>query len=262
MDYSLLLSDEEYQDIFEKGHDSPYTFEVFGDGKAIFYFGAEHSRDPENPQWSKLESYWNKFVSETNGKRIVFLEGPGGFKVDGLARNEIIEKFGESGLLMSFAGLENISFIWPDLSMQEEAKQLENDFDSDLVKYYIFARSAGAWLKIGNMGTFDEVIGKAIASTAKRILGTSSEFSFYDGIHERVFGNRISITEKENLIRAAVPIYRDSIINDISRASSRLRNEHIASEAEKYWNDGYSVFMLFGSAHAVIQEKALKSMGK
>ncbi len=262
MDYLLLLSDEEYQDIFEKGHDSPYTFEVLGNGKAIFYFGVEHSRDPRNLQWSKLESYWNKFVSETNGKRIVFLEGPGGFKVDGLARNEIIEKFGESGLLMSFAGLENISFIWPNLSMQEEAKQLENGFDSDLVKYYIFARSVGAWLKIGNMGTFDEVISKAIASTAKCISGASSEFSFYDRIHERIFGNKITVSEQENLMKAAVPIYHDSVINDIARASSRLRNEHIVSEVEKYWNDGYSVFMLFGSAHAVIQEKALKSLGK
>jgi len=259
MDYLLLLSDEEYQARFKNGHPTPYTFEIFGEKQAIFYFGAKHSRNPKDDQWGKLEVYWKQFLDATSGKRTVFLEGPGGFEVFGLAREEIIKRFGEAGLLISMAKPQNIPFVWPDLSIQEEAKQLEQQFDLDLVNYFIFVRSAGAWLKAGAKGTFNEVVDKAVISTAQRISGAPAELNFYASTHKRIFGRELVLSEQETLIRAAAPVYHDSVINDIARASSRLRNQHIVSEIERYWLGGNSIFVLLGSGHAVVQEMALKN---
>lgn len=262
MNYSLLLSDEEYQTRFQKKPQTPYTFEVFSEKQAIFYFGSKHSHDPHDDQWQKLENYWNKFLKETKGKRIAFLEGSGGFGISDLTREEIIKRFGETGLLVSLAKIQNIPLVWPDLSIQQEAKLLEEKFEKDLVEYFIFVRSVGAWSQIDNAEIFNEIIKKAVNATAKRIPNAPAEIEFYASIHRRIFGKNLTPTERENLITAAAPVYHKSIINDIARASSLLRNQRVISEVERFWLDGNSIFILFGSAHAIIQEKALNSLSK
>ncbi len=260
MDYSLLLSDEEYQKKFKNGHKTPYTYEIARKGQSIFYFGAEHSRDPGITQWKELERYWNQFLKSTLENRIVLLEGPERPPLRDLTQEEVIKQFGEVGLMMLFANKEGVQISWPDFSMQQEAEQLAKQFDADLVTYFIFARSAGAWLRLDTGETFEAVINKAMINTARRIGRAPHSIEFYANIHRQVFSRDLSASEKETLMRAAAPIYHDSVINEIARTSTRLRNEHIASEIEKCWQDGKSVFAVFGSSHAVIQEKALKSL--
>ena len=262
MDLSLLLSNEEYQKRFAERHPSPYTFEVQNGNKAIFYFGVRHSRDPHDPEWSVLEEYWEQFLKQSAGERVALLEGPGGFSLDTLSREEAITKFGEVGLLAMWCKARDIPYQSADLPFEEEFLKLKELFDEDLVTYFIFARSAGAWLRGLSMGSYDEVIKKAVHSTAQRILGASDSLEFYAAMHKKIFGRELSENERETLIRAAAPIYKDSILNDISRASGRVRNEHIVLEIEKQWLAGKSVFALFGSGHAVIQERAVKGLGE
>lgn len=260
MDLSLLLSDEEYQKRFDEGHPSPYTFEVHDGNKAIFYFGVRHSRDPHDPQWKILEEYWERFVTQSAGERVALFEGRGGYSLDALSKEEVITKFGEAGLLAMWCTAHDIPYQSADLPQEEEFLKLKELFDKDLVTYFIFARSAGAWLRGGAMGSYDEVIGKAVRSTAERIPGASDSLAFYAAMHKKIFERELSQNERETLIRAAAPIYYDSVLNDISRASGHLRNAHIALEIEKQWLTGKSVFVLFGSAHAVIQERAVKTL--
>ncbi len=260
MDLSLLLNNEEYQKRFAEGHPSPYTFEVQNGNKAIFYFGVRHSRDPHDAQWNILEEYWERFLTQSAGERVALLEGPVGFSLDTLSRDEVITKFGEAGLLAMWCNAQNIPCVSGDLSIQEEFLKLKESFDEDIMTYFIFARSAGAWFRSGTMGSYDEVIKKAVHSTAQRIPGASDSLAFYSSMHKKIFGRELLESERETLIRAAAPIYHDSILNDISRASGRLRNEHIVLEIEKYWLEGKSVFALFGSGHAVIQERAVKTL--
>ncbi len=262
MDLSLLLSDEEYQKRFDEGHPSPYTFEVHDGNKAIFYFGVRHSRDSHDPQWNILEEYWKRFVTQSVGEKVALFEGPHGFSLGTLLRDEVITKFGEAGLLAMWCAAHNIPYQSADLPQEEEFSKLKELFDVDLVTYFIFARSAGAWLRGGSMGSYDEVIEKAVHSTAERIPGAPDSLAFYAAMHKKIFERELSENERETLIRAAAPIYHDSVLNDISRASGHVRNAHIALEIEKQWMAGKSVFVLFGSAHAVIQEKALKGLGK
>lgn len=259
MDFSLLLTDTEYEQRFKAGHSTPYTFEVLGNGKSIFYFGVRHSRNAEDPQWAQLESYWHKFLETNPGEKAALLEGPGGAVIDGISIEDTTRRFGEVGRLMILSRASHTPITWADLSMQDEIAELSKLFEEKLVKYFIFVRTMGAWLRSGAMGSFDEVVEKAILSTAKR-FPSAPPLSFYAETHTQIFGREFSSTEQEILMRAAAPVYHDSIINDIARASSRLRNEHIISEIERNWNSGKSVFVLFGAGHAVIQEKALKTL--
>jgi transcription elongation factor GreA-like protein len=72
----FLLPREKYAEESKKYIGFFSTFEIINDKQALFYFGANHSRDVNNPQYSALKEYWNKFLSVTNNKdKIIFVEG-------------------------------------------------------------------------------------------------------------------------------------------------------------------------------------------
>lgn len=259
MDTKLLLSDEEYLNIW-RNYPVPYMYEVFKDGQTIFYFGVKHSRDLQDKQWDKLEKYWNEFLRKTqNQDRIILLEG--NRLPDNIGdRDYTITNFGEAGLLYYLAKLNNISVVWPELSILEEAEKLKKHFDFDLVTYFFFARSAGAWLRASRCENFNEILKRAAEITEKRLSGAPISVEQYSAIHKNIFHHTFTEKECDTIIRAATPVYHDSVINDIARFDSRIRNEKIILETEKLWNERKSIFMLFGSAHAVIQERALRSL--
>lgn len=261
MDLSLIMTDEKYEEVFKGKHATPYFFDIKnGKGRALFYFGARHSRDPKDEQWQTLKIFWEKFLAESSTPRIVLLEGnplPG--KIP--AGDEAIRQYGESSVVINLARELNIEIRWPEFDMTEESQILVKQFDSELVYYFYFVRSASAWIRAGNVGGFDEVINKAADATARRIPGAPTSLSSYEATHQKLFGRPLNQNEIKTMQRAIAPVFHDSIINDIARASSQLRNERIVLEAERYWNSGYSIFMLFGAAHAVVQEAALKTLG-
>lgn len=259
MDFNLLLSDEEYQGRFAGKHTEPYIYELKSDNQALLYFGSRHSRNPKDLQWELLEKQWKQFLNGSNGKRVILFEGNKFPEPEGNYEN-IIMQFGESGALLFLAKDSDTSYAWPDPLFSEEASFLSEKFDPDLVAYFVFVRSASSWLRSGTMGTFDEVLQKAAKMTAARVTGAPEDVSIYSAIHKKIFGKPLSQDQREIIYRASPPVYHDSIINDIARADSRFRNERVVITAEKYWKEGYSIFMLFGSAHAVIQEPALRAM--
>jgi hypothetical protein len=261
MNLNLLLSDEEYQKRFaHNNYPTPYVYTLRAGEQVLVYFGTRHSRDLDDVQWAKLKTCWKDFFETAKTKRIIFLEGgkiPQSFED---SWQDAIRKYGESGALVSLSRGTNTEITWPDLSISEEARRLLEKYELSLVAYYIFARSAGSWLRTGTMGTFDEIITKAAVATSHRISEAPSDVKSYAAIHKHIFGNPLDESQKDVLIRASAPVYHDSAVNDVARASSRLRNEHIVIETERYWKDGYSIFLLFGSAHAVIQEPSLRDM--
>ena len=260
MDTNLLLTDEEYQQRFAgKNHSTPYVYTLSLGEQRLVYFGVRHSRDPNDEQWEKLKSSWADFSQHAGNPRIILLEGGGSTDVKG-DWADAIQQRGEVGALLLLSRDSGSEITHADPPISQEAQELAKKFESDLVAYYIFARSAGSWLRGGTMGTFDEVLAKATTATQRRIPGAPSDVVSYMAIHERVFGKQLDETQKEVLIRASAPVFHDSVINDIARASGRLRDEHIVGEVERFWKDGYSIFLLFGSAHAVIQEPVLRAM--
>ena len=259
MDTNLLLTDEEYLQKFAGKHETPYIYELLRGNQALFYFGVRHSRKPDDPQWSQLADEWGKFIAATGEKRAIMFEG-GQIPTSTEERDEAIRKFGESGALLFIARDAGAELSWPDPTMAQEAEKLQTMFEAAQVAYFFFARSAGAWLRSGTMGTFDEVLTKAATATSARIPGAPADVGAYSAIHKTIFGHPLESAQQEQLIRASAPVYHDSVINDIARADSRFRNERIVTEVEKFWNKGYSIFMLFGAAHAVIQEPALRAL--
>ncbi len=49
-------------------------------------------------------------------------------------------------------------------------------------------------------------------------------------------------------------------LNPVSSESSLIRDEHIVLEIKKNWDQGKSLFVIYGSGHAIVQEPALRKL--
>ena len=65
---SLLLSREKYEQESLKHTGEYSTFEVRTGKQVLYYFGANHSRDPKNPQYPALKEYWQQYLKTTQDK--------------------------------------------------------------------------------------------------------------------------------------------------------------------------------------------------
>ena len=75
-------------------------------------------------------------------------------------------------------------------------------------------------------------------------------------LYKKIVGE--DFNESENPNDLVNPNRTGSAINKIARAQSDLRDANILSEIENYWNEGKSMFVIFGRGHLVIQRPALE----
>lgn len=241
---------------------TPYVFSLSNGKQFLFYFGCEHTRDPQNEQFSKIESFWSDFLNKTNKQNcLVFIESVPLPKIVG-KREEIIKEYGERGFMVWLAEKEKIPFYYPEILIGEEAETLAKSFPKKLVVYFYFIRSVQSWIRGNAPDDFEAVLERAANACRQRISWQDVSCSVEDmkKIHEEIFGESLSLKNRKSIDRAPVPIYHDSIINEIARKSSRIRNIRVLEEIEKFWREGKNLFILYGTFHAVMQERAIRSI--
>ena len=129
------MSFEEYA---EMHHETPYVFEIESGDKKIVYFGAEHSRDPENSMFGEIEQ---KFRDAN--PQIVFVEGMTNLedrkqedieKLKEKSREEVIKELGEPGFALKLAVEAGIEIESPEPKFDEEINYLvEHGFNRDKI---------------------------------------------------------------------------------------------------------------------------------
>ena len=237
------------------------TFEIEKHNQVLFYFGANHSPDPSNEQYNKLLEYWQKFLKKTKGQNcMVFVEG---WKRPVLKNKEEAIKNGNEGTFITMlADQEGIQTECPEPDEKEVTGELLKQFSKDKIVFYYFISQLKGWQRFSEpRPNFDEFV-PMIFKRVKRI----TEWNDYDystehmlRIYEEVFGQKIS---KEELMNTAIDFSNPNLkgpINDVARASSDIRDLNIASEIERYWNEGKNIFVVFGSGHLIIEEPALRA---
>lgn len=263
MDKSLLLPREKYDEASKIKGKLP-TFEIEKNRQVLFYFGANHSPDHNNEQYPKLRDYWQKFLDKTKGKNsIVLVEG---WKRPVLkTEEEAIKNGGEGTFITLLADKEGIPTECPEPDKKEIANALEDKFSKDKIVFYHFISQLKGWQRFPEpRPNFDEFV-PMIFKRVKRI----TEWNDYDystdhmlKIYEGVFGHKIN---KEGLTNTKIDFSnpnKEGPINLVARASSDVRDFNIASEIERYWNEGKNIFVVFGSGHLIIEEPALKQVLK
>jgi hypothetical protein len=79
-------------------------------------------------------------------------------------------------------------------------------------------------------------------------------------IHRKIFGKELDLSDKDAVRRIQSPVSNESVINDIARASLKVRDCAILDSIGKFWEEGKNIFVVYGATHAIIQERAIREI--
>lgn len=257
---SLLYSYADWQTIGNK--EQSYHIEIQKGDQFLYYFGSNHSRDPQNFQYPELKKYWQDFLEKTHSKNSIFL-GEGGIRKISEDENMAIRKDAEGGLVTLFAHQAEIPIESPEPTSHDERQELVKQFSKEEVQYYYFARTVHQWLDIPEpRPNFKEYMGRFLARDEKDSQWVGFDFSFenMERIHKTIFGTDFSYQDKDFFYSIINPTKEKSIINAVAGSCSMFRNVHIVAMIEELWKDGKNIFAVFGGGHLILQERALRKL--
>lgn len=254
-----LMSYEEYQ---TTRHKTPYMVLLKSGFNFLYYFGERHSFNPTDEQWIEEKSFWQDFLEKTEGqKRIVFTEG--GKRPIEKNEEQAILKHGGMGFVTYLAHKENIRTYSPEPNESYERLEMEKRFSREQIQYYYFARVVHQWSRKHNpKPDFEEYINRYLESDKKESGWSDFSFSLESmkKIHNDIFHTTFDENDSDFFYGVTNPVVLKTEINEVSRASSMIRDEYIVKEIQKYISKGYSIFAQYGCSHVVMQEPLLKEI--
>lgn len=244
----------------------PYSYTIEAGDHRLYYFGANHSHDPENHQYPVLSYFWDRFVATENKDKVVMVEGGLRRLADSL--EEAIIKDGESGYVTYAAHQLDIPVICPEPSEVDERAYLQQQFTQDEIQLYYFVRLIQPWHRKGQEWSFADFYhtyyGDTFADYAKENLPGWESYDFsaehmidvYQKVYDRVF-NPDDLDWGKRIVSHAITEYAT---NRLSAECSRFRDISIVSQIITEWQTGKNIFVTFGLSHAVFQEAALRKI--
>ncbi len=224
----------------------------------LHYFGVYHTFDPDEYQYNKLESYWDK-ISPT----IAFYEGTGSGFEENLSKS--IEKSGEPGLVRFLASESGIEAKSLEPSKEEEISHLQTQFSQDQIILFFILRSI-AHLRERN--------GMNETALRKR---TVDAIEYYNGF-EKLNGKIKDLESLEEKVREYWPRNTNwweyplnwfsptatsdetgsVFTNKVNRSSSEFRDYYMYQQLVKAVKNGHIVFAVVGRNHVAMQANALR----
>jgi len=260
---SLLHSYADWETIGNKPR--PYCFEIEKDGQYLYYFGANHSRDIKDEQYQKLEEYWQSFKDKTkNHTKIVLVEG--GVRKLWPDEKTAVIKDSEAGYITYLAAKDNIHIESPEPERDAERQFLLQKYSKDQIQYYYFVRIVPVWHRLPKESqTLDEFIkgyAKSLSNGARGEDWNEYDFSFENmkKIHYELFSTIFDENDKDFLRSLGNPTNEKTVINKVARDSSRFRDVYIVSKICDLWAEHKNIFVVFGLAHPIFQEPALRKL--
>ncbi len=259
MKSTSLLPREQYAEA-QKGYGrGPSLLELKSSGQVLCYFGANHSRDPADHQYPILREFWKRFLEQTQGHdRIVLIEG--GLRKVAENEDQAILRNAEGGLITLLAEKAEVTIACPDLSPAELAERLPQ-LNPDLVLLYWFLGWLNNYQKYAEpKPDFEKSVeGWCEFQRSKPILGEKEiTLPRLRALYKQVLYRDLDETADPNDL--VNPNKNETPINKVARAYSDLRDLNIASEIERYWQTGKSIFVVFGQGHLIIEEPALRQL--
>lgn len=260
---SDILSYDQYADIERRGFDMPYVVEAGHQTQKIVFYGSEHTNNPEHPQFQDIEGRWSKFVAETS-RPIALVEGrfDETSEVETKDRIRSIVDGGEAQFVVHLARRDGVEAVCPEPDRLWEANELAKEFGRDNVVFYYFIRQIGWWNRFSEKPDIKLQANKMLELMKNAYEWGDVNFSIerMESIHEELFGKPLPWDDTQWIYDITTPTPTDYITNQLSRRSGELRDEYILKQIEQYWQAGKSPFAVFGSAHAIILEPALKKL--
>lgn len=258
-----ILSYDQYAEVEKHGFDLPYVVEVGQGNHGLLFYGSEHTNDPQHAQFQDLEERWERFTSETS-QPVALVEG----RFDEVPESETEDKTtsikdgGEAQFVVHLARRDGVEVVSPEPDRVWEANELAKEFGRDNVIFYYFIRQIGWWNGFTEKPDIKAEAAKMLELMEGAYNWDDVDFNLesMEAIHQELFGKPLSWDDIQWVYDITTPTPTDFVTNKISRRSGELRDEYILQEIEQYWQAGKSPFAVFGSAHAIRLEPALRKI--
>ena len=260
---SKLMSDEEF---LNKNYSEPYTYKLkSSNGFELVYFGGNHTTDVQDPQYPILSNLWEEFIQGKNPEEcLVLLSGGTGYPTN-LNLDDAIHQGGECNYIAVVAHNNKIRLIAPEPDMHRVNSELEKQFARDQIEYYYFARVVAQWNRFQGIDkpNFRWYMEGFLEQDRDESGWVDYDFSIENmrRVHKQIFGTEMDENDKEFFDAISNPYSNKSIVNEVGHEENIIRDENIVREILRYIKN-HNLFIVFGSAHAIVQEKALRDLVK
>ncbi|GAB4148777.1 MAG: hypothetical protein OHK0017_11860 [Patescibacteria group bacterium] len=254
----LIMSSQDYVKL---NIHSPYKYSIQSAAQYLYYFGDNHSSNPEDPQYNQLFLFWDEFLASTASQnRLVFIEG--GLRSLRASLDEAIIQNSTAGCIVYLAAQNGVEVQSPDPNDQEFRKLLDPEFSRDEIQYYFFARMIAQWHRKKQLGiSFEEYMSKSLATDKKQSSWEDYDFSLTNmfHVHRKLFGSEFDLNDVKFFKDIGNP-HLNTRVNFVSRKISRLRDQQIVLSILEALENGTNLFCVFGHGHAIVQEPALREL--
>ena len=254
---SLILTWDEYR---AKKFEVPYVFEIAKADKKLVYIGVRHLYLPEDKQFSVIKQKFYEFT-QLPGDKIVLVEGGNNWPTFPTVE-ETIQKYGEAAYATFLAKEAGLSFNTPEPEFADSLASLRGTYNIEQISYHWVATYGLHYSKIADKPSQDEYIQNRILKKLARVSDKYKTVDDVKNLHKKLFDTELDLNEQKFFYDLVDPSQNNSIYNEMSRAEDVIRDSTIVKNILDYWNRGCSVFIVYGSAHAVNQERALKELCK
>lgn len=253
----------------------PYYFEITKGKQRLFFFGANHSHDPENEQYPILEEKWNEFVGKVDPqKTLIVTEGGGNRRIMNSKGEAILD--GAEGSFIAYLGEQSeIASQSFEIKNKDLNNMLAKIFPKRFVVFHWFCNYANSWFHKGKKyeETFEQKINRSLKRDEVDLMWSDIDFTYMGmlEVYKELFPNE-SLNENDgNLFyEFARPngkvetkyLPNPFIINDISRKATLMRDSYVVKGIYDKWQEGFSMFISFGSGHCIEQEPVLREILK
>jgi len=246
-----------YQEYAKIDHDVPYVYRLTKGNQVLFYFGANHSCDPNNEQYPLLEKLWDEFLQLTKGQdAVVLIEGT--LRNVQITKQEAITKGGgEGGLVTFLAHQAGIRRFCPEPDEQELNTELQKAFSADEISYRMFAQRC---LQFNRYKAVDSDLDFERFYQGYSTRFDFSELSHMKSIHDKLFETPFDPNDEQFFYNTTNPVDDKTIINKVCRQASILRDQCIVDHIQQLIAQGKNIFIVYGSSHAVMQEQAIRAI--
>ncbi|MEN8143753.1 MAG: hypothetical protein ABFS14_02275 [Gemmatimonadota bacterium] len=242
-----LRNGEEHDAARARNGGNPYILTIdTPNAGALLYYGASHTRDPEDPQIADITTRWNHF-----GPTVALYEG----RSRGFFYGALIEPFAglpEPALVHKLARRDDVQLYSLEPGYQDEVAALLLSFQPEQIALYFLLRVYSS-----------EAGGTANEALARDLLGKRTDV-------EGLRGSLVTLADIDRVWRRDYPDQNDwrvqreepryGYLAAISDASRRIRGEHMVRILVSLVQKGERVLAVVGSGHVIRQEWNLRSL--
>lgn len=290
---NLILTPAQYAESdFVKGEQAKtesdlcgiYTYHLENkSGQEIYFFGSRHSNDPADPMFIEIKKAFDVIHPD-----IVLVEGCESInlikaRVIEMGKKEtdvqgLIRRGGESHYTLKLAIDVGVNFESPEPDMRDEIAYLEEKgFERDAIfAFYVFRQLQQYTREKPSQDSSKAQ--KSVSQDIEPLFRELRSATKWDGFdysieHAQILGRKFWKHELD-LINPNVPIqFVDPIpwpdtpdqytkVNEVAAISSMFRDRHIVGRVAEHLKDHKKIFVVYGSAHAVVEEPALRELMK